>query len=116
VDLTVYGPRVELHSGHYGNWAPNPAMLLARLLASMKSDAGRVLIDHFYDGIEPLSPTEKRAIADAPNIDAELVCRSTYSSGRSVRARSSFPSPTTTIISTASTRTFGFRICGMASS
>jgi hypothetical protein len=35
VDITVYGPRSELRSGHYGNWAPNPAMLLARLLTSM---------------------------------------------------------------------------------
>ncbi len=46
--------------------------MLARLLASMKDDDGRVLIDHFYDGIEPLSSTEKRAIAEAPNMDAEL--------------------------------------------
>ena len=30
VDITVYGPRRELHSGHYGNWAPNPAMMLAQ--------------------------------------------------------------------------------------
>ena len=41
VDIMVYGPG-ELHSGHYGNWAPNPAMMLARLLASMKDDDGRV--------------------------------------------------------------------------
>lgn len=40
VDLTVYGPRRELHSGHYGNWAPNPAMMLARLLTSMKDEGG----------------------------------------------------------------------------
>ena len=73
VDVTVYGPRVELHSGHYGNWAPNPAMLLARLLASMKDDSGRVLIDRFYDGIQPLSETERRAIADAPTPDADLM-------------------------------------------
>jgi len=72
LDITVYGPAHELHSGHYGNWAPNPAQMLARLLASMKDDDGRVLIDHFYDGIEPLSATEKRAIAEAPNMDAEL--------------------------------------------
>src|SRR5579884_589492 len=72
VDVTVYGPKRELHSGHYGNWAPNPAMMLARLLASMKDDDGRVLVDHFYDGIEPLSATEKRAIADAPDVDEEL--------------------------------------------
>ena len=66
VDITVYGPRRELHSGHYGNWAPNPAMMLARLLASMKDDDGRVLVEHFYDGIEPLSATERRAVAEAP--------------------------------------------------
>jgi len=32
LDVTLYGPRVELHSGHYGNWALNPAMMLAQLL------------------------------------------------------------------------------------
>ena len=72
LDITVYGPRRELHSGHYGNWAPNPALMLAKLLASMKDDTGRVLVDHFYDGITPLSETEKRAIAEAPNVDADL--------------------------------------------
>ena len=73
VDITMYGPIHELHSGHYGNWAPNPALLLAKLLASMKDDNGHVLIDHFYDGIEPLSDTEKRAIAEAPDIDPALM-------------------------------------------
>lgn len=73
MDVTVYGPHTELHSGHYGNWAPNPAMMLARLLASMKDENGRVLVEHFYDGIEPLSEMEKRAIADAPDIDKDLM-------------------------------------------
>jgi acetylornithine deacetylase/succinyl-diaminopimelate desuccinylase-like protein len=73
VDLTVYGPRGELHSGQYGNWAPNPAMMLAQLLASMKDSSGRVVVDHFYDDIEPLNETEKRAIAEAPVADAELM-------------------------------------------
>ena len=73
VDITVYGPVHELHSGHYGNWAPNPALLLAKLLASMKDDNGRVLVDHFYDDVEPLSETEKRAIAEAPDIDPALM-------------------------------------------
>ncbi len=73
VDITVYGPRGELHSGHYGNWAPNPALLLARLLASMKDDNGRVLVEHFYDDVEPLSDLEKRAIAEAPSIDEDLM-------------------------------------------
>jgi len=73
VDITLYGPNHELHSGHYGNWAPNPAMMLARLLASMKDDDGHVVIDHFYDGIEPLSETEKRAVAEAPDVDRDLM-------------------------------------------
>ncbi|HYA95290.1 MAG TPA: M20/M25/M40 family metallo-hydrolase [Terriglobales bacterium] len=72
LDITVYGARRELHSGHYGNWAPNPAMMLAQLLASMKNEDGRVLIDHFYDGIEPLGEAEKRAIAEAPDYDDTL--------------------------------------------
>jgi acetylornithine deacetylase/succinyl-diaminopimelate desuccinylase-like protein len=72
VDLTVYGAKRPLHSGHYGNWAPNPAMLLARLLASMKDGAGRVTINGWYDGVEPLGEAEQRAIAEAPAYDDEL--------------------------------------------
>src|SRR5437660_6085340 len=72
VDVTVYGAKRPLHSGHYGNWAPNPAMTLARLLASMKDDSGRVSIAGWYDGVEPLGEAEKRAIAEAPAYDDEL--------------------------------------------
>jgi acetylornithine deacetylase/succinyl-diaminopimelate desuccinylase-like protein len=72
VDVTVYGAKRPLHSGHYGNWAPNPAMLLARLLSSMKDDAGRVTIAGWYDGVEPLGEAEQRAIAEAPAYDDEL--------------------------------------------
>ncbi|HEY9286106.1 MAG TPA: M20/M25/M40 family metallo-hydrolase [Pyrinomonadaceae bacterium] len=72
VDLTVYGPRRPLHSGHYGNWAPNPAMTLARLLASMKDEQGRVRIAGWYDDAEPLGPAERRALAEAPAYDDEL--------------------------------------------
>lgn len=72
-DITVYGPRVELHSGHYGNWAPNPALALARLLASMKDGSGKVQIDGFYDQAEALGPMERQAIARAPLIDQDLM-------------------------------------------
>ncbi len=73
-DLTVYGPRAELHSGHYGNWAPNPALSLARLLSSMKDpESDRVLVEGFYDQVEPLTALERKAIADAPAIDAALM-------------------------------------------
>ncbi len=96
VDITVYGPKHELHSGHYGNWAPNPAMMLARLLTSMKDQNGNVLVDHFYDGIEPLSATEKQAIADSPDVDAQLMNEfwlgSTEGSGKKLAELITLPS------------------------
>lgn len=72
VDVTVYGAKRPLHSGHYGNWSPNPAHLLARLLASMKDNQGKVTIDGWYADVEPLGEAEQRAIAEAPDYDAEL--------------------------------------------
>jgi len=72
VDITVYGSKRPLHSGHYGNWAPNPAMTLARLLATMKDDSGRVTIPGWYEGVEPLSDDERRAIAQAPAYDDQV--------------------------------------------
>ncbi len=72
LDITVYGPARALHSGHYGNWAPNPAMELSRLLASMKDTDGHVLIDGYYDDITPLTAADKKAIAELPANDEEL--------------------------------------------
>jgi acetylornithine deacetylase/succinyl-diaminopimelate desuccinylase-like protein len=72
LDITVYGPLRSLHSGHYGNWAPNPALELARLLASMKDDNGRVLIRGYYDDVTPLSALEKSALDAMPFNDPEL--------------------------------------------
>ena len=51
LSLTTYGPAKPQHSGHYGNYAPNPGFQLAQLLASMKDKEGRVLIPGYYDGI-----------------------------------------------------------------
>lgn len=42
--LTVYGPATSLHSGHYGNVAPNPAARLAALITSMRAPDGRITI------------------------------------------------------------------------
>jgi acetylornithine deacetylase/succinyl-diaminopimelate desuccinylase-like protein len=72
VDITVYGPVRALHSGHYGNWAPNPAMELSRLLASMRDADGRVLIDGYYDDVTPLSDLETKTLAQMPVNDADL--------------------------------------------
>jgi acetylornithine deacetylase/succinyl-diaminopimelate desuccinylase-like protein len=73
VEMTVYGPIRELHSGHYGNWAPNPAMMMARLLTSMKDDDGKVLIKGFYGGIVPFTASEKQAMDAAPLNDSALM-------------------------------------------
>jgi acetylornithine deacetylase/succinyl-diaminopimelate desuccinylase-like protein len=72
LDLTVYASKRPLHSGHYGNWAPNPAMMLAKLLASMKDDNGRVTVKGFYDDVIPLSPTERKALNEVPSVDEQL--------------------------------------------
>ena len=58
ITLTTYGPVVSQHSGHFGNYAPNPALRLAKLLGSMKDDNGRVTIPGFYDGVEIDAETE----------------------------------------------------------
>jgi acetylornithine deacetylase/succinyl-diaminopimelate desuccinylase-like protein len=72
VDITVYGANRGLHSGHYGNWSPNPAMRLAKLLASMKDDDGRVLVEGFYEDVTPLGAEEKQALKEMPATDEEL--------------------------------------------
>jgi len=72
LEVTVYGPSRSLHSGHYGNWAPVPGQMLAHLLASMKGEDGTVLIDGFYDTVEPIGEAERRALARMPPYDHEL--------------------------------------------
>jgi acetylornithine deacetylase/succinyl-diaminopimelate desuccinylase-like protein len=72
LELTVYGPTRTLHSGHYGNWAPNPAALLARLLASMRDENGAITIRGYGDDVRPLSATEKAAVAAMPDVDEAL--------------------------------------------
>jgi acetylornithine deacetylase/succinyl-diaminopimelate desuccinylase-like protein len=66
VRIVAYGAGRPLHSGHFGNWAPNPALELARLLASMKDGDGRVLVAGFYDDVRPLTEEERAAIAAVP--------------------------------------------------
>jgi acetylornithine deacetylase/succinyl-diaminopimelate desuccinylase-like protein len=72
-NITLYGASRALHSGHYGNWSPNPAMRLAKLLAGMKDDGGRVLIEGFYDDVVGLGAEEKEALKQMPATDEELM-------------------------------------------
>lgn len=72
--LTVFGARSELHSGHYGNYAPNPVFGLATLIASMKDADGRVRIPGFYDGAEA-TPAMKQAFASVPDDEPAMRAR-----------------------------------------
>ena len=69
--LTVYGAKENLHSGQYGNYAPNPALKLAKLLAGMKDDDGRVTIPGFYEGVN-ITEADKKSFAEIPENMSEL--------------------------------------------
>ncbi|MCB0685186.1 MAG: M20/M25/M40 family metallo-hydrolase [Saprospiraceae bacterium] len=75
LDMTVYGPVVPQHSGHYGNYAPNPIFRLSHLLSSMKNEDGQVTIDGFYDGINITSEEQEimSAVPDNPKQINELL-------------------------------------------
>ncbi len=72
MEVTVYGATRNLHSGHYGNWAPDTGNILARLLTTMKDEKGRVLIDGWYDTVEPLGTEEQAALEAMPPVDQKL--------------------------------------------
>ncbi len=72
IQLTTYGPVVPQHSGHFGNYVPNPALRLAKLLASMKDDQGRVTIPGFYDGIT-IDDKTKTLLAAFPHNEKEFM-------------------------------------------
>jgi acetylornithine deacetylase/succinyl-diaminopimelate desuccinylase-like protein len=74
VTLTVHGPYAPLHSGHYGNYVPNPAIRLAQLLAGMKDEQGRVLVKGYYDRVQ-LSAEDRKALQDVGDDEAALLTR-----------------------------------------
>lgn len=50
-EMTIHGPAMDLHSGHYGGPAINPLKEISRIIASFHDDEGRVTIDGFYDDV-----------------------------------------------------------------
>jgi acetylornithine deacetylase/succinyl-diaminopimelate desuccinylase-like protein len=71
ITLVSYGPKVPQHSGHYGNFVPNPAFHMTYRLSSMKSPDGRVLLPGFYDGVT--ISDEVRAVLEAVPDDEEKI-------------------------------------------
>lgn len=80
--LTVYGPLKPLHDGHYGSWAPSPAVMIARLIASLRDDDGHILIPHFYNDVLPVSAADRAALAALPPVEETL--KRTLGLGRTI--------------------------------
>lgn len=69
--LTVFGPKAPQHSGHFGNYLPNPALNLARLLAAMKDADGRVTIPGYYSKVS-ISDDDRRVLAASGDDEAAI--------------------------------------------
>ena len=66
VQIDVRGPNRDLHSGLYGGAVQNPIHALTAILASMRGADGRILIEGFYDAVQPLTDDERRRFASLP--------------------------------------------------
>lgn len=85
LSLTTYGPIKPQHSGHYGNYAPNPGFQLAQLLATMKDKEGRVLIPGYYDGIT-LDDTTLSVLKSVPDDDQSIAEKLQFKTAEKVGA------------------------------
>jgi len=65
-EIHVKGPRGDLHSGTYGGAVVNPGNVLARILASLKDETGRIAIPGFYDDVMEWDPATRDAIRSLP--------------------------------------------------
>ncbi len=66
IQLDVQGAKTDLHSGMYGGTVHNPIHALAQLLNSMRSPEGKILVEGFYDDVNPLTDEEQAQIAAVP--------------------------------------------------
>ena len=89
VSCTVHfhGPDLDLHSGVFGGAVPNPATELARLVAALHDDDGRVQVPGYYDDVVELTPTERELFARVPVDDAEFL---TTAKSRALRGEKGF--------------------------
>ncbi|MEO0530626.1 MAG: dipeptidase [Planctomycetota bacterium] len=65
-ELLVQGPKQDLHSGTFGGGVTNPANVLAKLLAALVDDDGRIQAEGFYDDVVPLTDREREEFAGLP--------------------------------------------------
>ncbi|NDR55226.1 M20/M25/M40 family metallo-hydrolase [Aliiruegeria sabulilitoris] len=59
-EFTIIGPRIDLHSGHYGGPGLNPLKEISRIITSFHDKTGRVAVEGFYEGVHEISGEMKR--------------------------------------------------------
>ncbi|WP_166422975.1 M20/M25/M40 family metallo-hydrolase [Paraglaciecola sp. 20A4] len=94
-NITTFGAKLPQHSGHYGNYSPNPVFSLANILASMKDSNGRVLIKDYYQGVELSAETLKLLNAvpfDANEINTALGIHAAEKVGTNYQESLQYPS------------------------
>lgn len=73
-EVVLRGPKGDLHSGIFGGAVSNPATAIARLVASLHDDHGRVAVEGFYDAVKPLEGWEREMWASVPGVsDADFL-------------------------------------------
>jgi acetylornithine deacetylase/succinyl-diaminopimelate desuccinylase-like protein len=100
VQLTVFGAKAEVHSGNYGNYAPNPMHKLARLVGNMKDDDGRVTIPGYYDRVtidaEARALLAKVPASEEPALNVRLGIAAREQIGSNLREALMYPTLTLT--------------------
>lgn len=95
ITLKIFGAKNNLHSGQYGNFAPNPVFAASKLLAGMKDESGKVLIPGFYEGVS-FSPSDIESMAAVPEsieeIQTQLGIASAEKVGNSYQEAMQYPS------------------------
>ena len=71
--INLHGPDLDLHSGVFGGAVPNPATAVARLVAALHDEHGRVQVPGFYDDVVELSDEERALFARVPSDEAEFL-------------------------------------------
>ena len=95
ITLKTYGPVVPQHSGHFGNYAPNPVFRMSNILSSMKDENGIVKIKGYYDGIT-ISDQVKKYLDNVPDDEESMLNKMQFkkpeSVGNSYQEAIQFPS------------------------
>lgn len=93
--ITTYGAKLPQHSGHYGNYTPNPVFELSRIVSSMKSENGKVLIKDYYKEVSLSAETQKilNSVPDnTKTINKGLVINQAEKVGKNYQESLQYPS------------------------